>query len=120
MAKANLVKKKVKMGYRDIIQYQLLTHCFMESIKLSSNELECLTLLGAYGDYELSEFCKSAVIEKIFKTPQTVRNFLTKAYKLKLIDKEGTNKKKISLNKSLQVQTSGTIVLDFKIFHLAT
>lgn len=120
MAKANLVQKKVKMSYKDIIQYQLLTHCFMENIKLSSNELECLTLLGLHGNNELSNFCKTAVIEKIFKTPQTVRNFLTKAYKLKLIDKEGTNKKKISLNKSLKVQTSGNIILDFKIFHIVT
>tara|TARA_R100000734_G_C3309140_1_gene99799 strand:- start:795 stop:1166 length:372 start_codon:yes stop_codon:yes gene_type:complete len=120
MAKANLVSKKVKMAYRDIIQYQLMTYCFMENIKLSDNELSCLTLLGAYGDYELSDFCNSAVEEKIFKTPQTVRNFLTKATKLKLVDKNGTNKKKISLNNNLKIQTKGTIVLDFKLFYIAT
>ena len=120
MAKANLVQKKVKMGYRDIIQYQILTHCFMEKIKLSDNELNCLTLLGAYGDHELSEFCNSAVEEKIFKTPQTVRNFLTKACKLNLVNKEGTNKKQISLNTDLKVQTKGNIILDFKMFHIAS
>lgn len=120
MAKANLVQKKVKLGYRDIIQYQLITYCFMEKIKLSNNELNCLTLLGAYGNHELSDFCNSAVEENIFKTAQTVRNFLTKAYKLNLISKEGANKKKISLNNNLKVQTSGNIILDFKLFHLVT
>lgn len=120
MAKANLVQKKVKLGYKDIIQYQLITYCFMQKIKLSDNELECLTLLGTQGNAELSVFCKSAVQEKVFKTPQTVRNFLTKAYKLNLVTKEGTNKKQISLNNNLKVQTKGNIILDFKMFHLVT
>lgn len=118
MAKANLVQKKVRMGYRDIIQYQLLTHCFMNDIQLSNNELSCLTLLGAYDKYELAEFCNSAVDEKIFKTAQTVRNFLTKACKLNLVIKEGTNKKIIHLNKELKIQTEGNIVLDYKMFYV--
>jgi hypothetical protein len=118
MAQANLVHKKVQMGHRDIIKYQLITHCFMNKVQLSSNELDCLTLLGAYGEHELSEFCNVAVTEKIFKTSQTVRNFLTKACNAKLVLKDGTNKKKISLVKELNIQTTGNIVLDFKIFHV--
>ena len=73
MAQANLVQKKVRMGHRDIIKYQLMTHCFMKDIQLSNNELDCLTLLGAYDEHELSEFCNIAVEEGIFKTSQTVR-----------------------------------------------
>jgi hypothetical protein len=118
MAKANLVQKKVRMGYRDIIQYQLITHCFMNDIQLSNNELNCLTLLGAYNNHELAEFCNSAVDEKIFKTAQTVRNFLTKACKLNLVIKEGTNKKMIQLNQDLKIQTQGNIVLDYKMFYV--
>jgi hypothetical protein len=119
MAKANLVEKKVKMTQRDIIKYQLLTHCFINDIQLSNNELDCLTLLGAFGEAELAEFCNLAVDEKIFKTSQTVRNFLTKAEKDNyLINKEGTNKKRITLRKELNIQTEGNIVLDFKIFYV--
>lgn len=119
MAKANLVQKKVRMGQRDIIKYQLITHCFMNDIQLSNNELDCLTLLGAFGESELAEFCNLAVEEKIFKTAQTVRNFLTKAErKMKLVHKEGNNKKKIRLKKDLNIQTQGNIVLDFKIFYV--
>jgi len=119
MAKANLVQKKVRMNQRDIIKYQLITYCFMNDIRLSNNELDCLTLLGVFVESELAEFCNLAVEEKIFKTAQTVRNFLTKAErKMNLIYKDGTNKKKIGLNDDLKIQTQGNIVLDFKIFHV--
>ena len=85
----------------------------MNDIQLSSNELDCLTLLGAYGEHELSEFCNVAVEENIFKTSQTVRNFLTKASKLKMVDK-----KKISLIEKLGIQSKGNIILDFKIIYV--
>lgn len=121
MAKANLVEKRVQMGHRDIIKYQLITQCFINQTQLSDSELDCLTLLGAYGECELADFCNSAVDEGIFKTPQTVRNFLTKAEKKgKLILKKGGSRKKIQLNPNLKVQTIGTIVLDYKIVHVAT
>jgi len=118
MAQANLVQKKVRMGHRDIIKYQLVTHCFINDIQLSSNELDCLALLGAYGEHELSDFCNVTVTEKIFKTAQTVRNFLTKAGKAKLVHKDGTNKKRISLIDDLKIQTKGNIVLDFKVVYV--
>jgi hypothetical protein len=118
MAQANLVTKKVRMGYRDIIKYQLLTYCFVHDLQLSSSELSCLTLLGAYGECDLSEFCNSAVEEDIFKTSQTVRNFLTKASKMKLVRKDGSSKKKINLNEGLQIQTKGNIILDYKMVYV--
>jgi hypothetical protein len=118
MAEANLVTKKVMMGYNDIIKYQIMTYCFINKIQLSNNEMNCLALLGAYGECELSEFCNSTVSENIFKTAQTVRNFLTKACKLKLVTKLGTNKKKIHLVEDLKIQTEGNIILDFKIFYV--
>lgn len=118
MAQANYVQKKVQMEHRDIIKFQLLTYGFMKGVQLSSNELDCLTLLGAYGEHELSEFCNVAVDEKIFKTAQTVRNFFTKAGKLNLVTKRGTNKKKISLNTKMEIQTEGNIILEFMIFHV--
>lgn len=119
MAKANLVEKKVRMGHRDIIKYQMITHCFMNDIRLSDSELDCLTLLGAYGEHELSDFCNVSVAENIYKTAQSVRNFLTRAKKLNLVDKKGVNKKRISLKEDLKIQTTGNIVLNFKIVYAA-
>ena len=118
MAKAKLIQKKVVMSNRDIIKYQLLTHCFTRQIRLSNSELDCITLLAALGEIELSQFCNITVDEKIFKTAQTVRNFLTKASKINLVNKKGTNKKKILLHKDLQVETKGNIILDYKMYHV--
>lgn len=119
MAQVNLVKKTVKLGIRDIIKFQLLTYCFVRDIQFSNSELDCLTLLGAYGEHELSDFCNVTVEEKIFKTSQTVRNFLTKVEKMGIIKKVGTNKKRISLSKELEIQTDGNIMLDYKIVYVA-
>lgn len=119
MAQVKLVQKRMKMSHRDIIKFQIITHCFINDIQFSNNELECLTLLGAFGQYELAEFCNIAVEEKIFKTSQTVRNFLTKAGNMNLVGKEGTNKKRIFLKEELAIQTEGNIVLDMKIVYAA-
>ena len=118
MAKVNLVEKKAQLSRIGIIKFQLMTHCFMINLKLSNNELECLTLLGYNGDRDLAEFCNDSVQNNTFKTAQTVRNFLTKACTLNLVTKTGTNKKTIKLADELQIQTEGNIVLDFKIVHV--
>jgi hypothetical protein len=118
MPKVSIVDKKVGMAARDIVKYQLLSHCFVHSIPLSEAELNCLTLLGIYGECGLAEFCNSTVDENIFKVAQTVRNFLTKAEKYGLIDKRGKSRKKIRLKDDLKIQTQGNIVLNYKIFHI--
>ena len=118
MAKANLVQKKVQMSHRDIIKYQLINHCFIYNIHFSDNELDCLVLLGAYGTHDFTDFCSVTVQEKIFKTPQTVRNFLTKACKKGIAVKEGTGKKTIKLDPEIQIQSQGNIILDYKMIHV--
>ena len=118
MAQVNVVQKKVIMSQEDIIKYQLMTYCFLNDIQFSNNELDCLTLLGVVGEQELSIFCNTVVDKKIFKTSQTVRNFLTKGENTKIIKKEGTNKKKIVLNQELNILTSGNILLNMKIVYV--
>ena len=122
MANANLVKKRVRMGYRDIIKFQLITESYIKRIHITDSELDCLALLGAYGEYELADFCNAIVDEKIFSNPQTVRNFLNKAEKSQLVLKnavKGSNRKKIKLNPSFNIQTEGNIVLDYTIAYVA-
>jgi hypothetical protein len=120
MPKANLVEKKIRMTRRDIIKYQILTHSFVHSISYSEAELNCMTLLGVCGEIDLSEFCNYVVDENIFKVSQTARNFLTKAERMNLIEKNGTSRKKIKLKDDLKIQTTGNIVLDYKIFYVDT
>ena len=83
---------------------------------MSESDLNCLTLLSFNQPIELTHFCYDASAEEdwIFKTPQTVRNCINKAEKNKLVIKDTTNKKVIMLNPILQIQTEGTVLLDYK------
>ena len=120
MAQVNLVEKTVQMTHRSVIKYQLITHCFVKNLHVIDSELNCLTLLGASGETKLSDFCRNTVEEGIFKTEQTVRNFLTKVAKSGLVIKKGTNKKTVTLSPELKVQTKGNIMLNYKFIHIAT
>jgi hypothetical protein len=116
MALVNQVQKRVKMPKWDIVKFQILTHCYINRITMSESDLDCLTLLSFNEPIELSNFCLDASSEEdwIFKSPQTVRNSVNKAEKNGLIVKDTTNKKVITLNPNLKIQTEGVILLDFK------
>ena len=64
---------------------------------------------------ELTKFCDFAVGKNIFKSSQSARNAITKAEKKNLLVKKGHNKKTISLNPDINVQSSGLVLLDYKI-----
>jgi hypothetical protein len=83
---------------------------------MSDSDLNCLTLLSLNQPIELTEFCYEASSEEewIFKSPQTVRNCINKAEKNGIVVKDPNNKKIISINSSLKIQTEGTILLDYK------
>ena len=115
MALVNQVQKKVMMSRRDVIKFQILTHCYINRITLSDSDLECLTLLSIVGQIELSSFCFEASDEHaVFKSEQTVRNCINKCEKNTLVIKDSKNKKIILLNPDLKVQTEGDILLDYK------
>jgi len=134
MAKVNKVDKKVSMTLEEIIKFQIITYCFIHKITISDSELSCLTLLGLNKKAELSDFCNACcVIENrdknstlpytkvIFKTPQTVRNSLTKLSNYNIISKEGLgHNKTIELNVDLKIQIEGNILLDYKIYYIGT
>jgi len=118
MAIVNQVQKRVKLSKWQIVKYQILTHCYLNSIILSNSDLECLTLLALNQPIELSIFCLDASSEEdsIFKSAQSVRNSLNKSEKHKLIIKNKKNKKQIQLNPDLKIQIEGNILLDYKFF----
>jgi hypothetical protein len=72
------------------------------------------------GTKELTLFCEDISKKEIFKSPQSCRNALTKAEKKKLIIKNGSNKKTISINSDLNIQTEGIIFLDYKLVSIET
>ena len=64
---------------------------------------------------ELTKFCLLLVNKEIFKSPQSARNAITKAEKKNLLIKNGNNKKTITINPDINVQTEGLVLLDYKI-----
>ena len=114
MAVVNQVDKKAKIDKFNNVKYQILTHCFLVNITLSSSELACLSMLAIDGEQELNNFCQKMHEQSVFKSPQTVRNSIARAEKNSLVIKEGKSKKKIWINPSLKIQTQGNILLDYK------
>jgi hypothetical protein len=116
MAIVNQVQKRVKMPKWDVVQFQILTYCFINRISINDSDLNCLTLLSFNQPIALTDFCYDASSEEgwIFKSPQTVRNAINKAEKQNLVVKDVKNKKMIALNPDIKIQTEGTILLDYK------
>lgn len=136
MAKVNLVNKQVKMETEDIIKFQFITHCYINNIVLSELDLACLTLLAQVGQIDLASFCitmadirleqklkkvkNPSAVHKHDASPQTIRNILSKIEKHKLIVREGTGRKKISINPDLKIQAQGNILLNYKFVCIDT
>jgi hypothetical protein len=83
-------------------------------VQISISDLDCLTELAKLGDHELTSFCKLVATKDIFKSPQSARNAVTKAEKKNLVKKIGNNRKSISISDAMNLQTEGTILLDYK------
>ncbi len=114
MAIVKRVQKKVIMSTKDVIKFQLITHCYLNKITVSDSDLECLTLLSSTGPLEISHFCYDAADEqKIFKSQQTVRNCINKCIKFKIVERDVKNKKLIRISPSLNIETVGSIFLDY-------
>ena len=112
--RVNKVDKKVRMSKDGVIKYQILTFCFLNDVQISASDLSCLTELAKLGDHELTSFCKLVSDKQIFKSAQSARNAITKAEKKDLVNKIGNNRKSICISDSMDIQTEGTIFLDYK------
>lgn len=115
MAVVNKVDLKLKVDLDTTIMYQILTYCFYNSILISNSDLKFLMYLCKNNNMELTKFCLLLVNKEIFKSPQSARNAITKAEKKNLLIKNGNNKKTITINPDINVQTDGLVLLDYKI-----
>lgn len=114
----NQVDKTIRHDLNDIVKLQIVVYCFLHKVVLNATELECLALLGCRGKMRLTEFCALASELKVMGSPSAVNNCLSRIEKSKLCIKEGAGKKRISLNPELGIQTSGNILLKYKIIRL--
>ena len=115
MAIVTNVDLKLKVDINDSIKYQILTYCFFNKTLISNTDLDFLTELSKNPKVEISKFCNLLTDKEIFKSPQSARNAISKAEKKDLLVKSGTNKKVITINKNINVQTSGLVLLNYKI-----
>jgi hypothetical protein len=120
MAIVNQVRKIVKMDLWNIVKFQLAVHCHLKELNVSDLDLNCITFLALSGETELTDFCERATKNKIFSSPQSVRNAITKAEKRSLLVKNGKNKKTIQIDPVLNIQIEGNILLDYKILRVET
>jgi hypothetical protein len=118
MAKALVVNKQVPLSLIEVIKFQINMYCFINRVRLSPAQLDCLSLLGMYGEMNMSDFCNEVVSEEIFGNVQTTRNFITKCVKDELVTRSGLGNKVVSINKKLELLTEGTILLNLKVYHL--
>jgi hypothetical protein len=115
MAIVNKVDLKHQVDIDVSIKYQIVTYCFFNDTLISNSDLKFLTELAKVQGIELTKFCDYTVGKNIFKSSQSARNAITKAEKKNLLIKKGHNKKTISLNPDINVQSNGLVLLDYKI-----
>tara|TARA_R110000796_G_scaffold72717_5_gene164065 strand:+ start:1123 stop:1494 length:372 start_codon:yes stop_codon:yes gene_type:complete len=115
MAIVNKVDLKLKIDIDSTIKYQIITFCFFRNIPINNSDLEFLSVLAKHPKMEISKFCILLKELHIFKSTQSARNAISKAAKKNLIVKRGHNKKTIVLNKIINVQKDGLVLLDYKI-----
>lgn len=117
-AVVNQVQKRIRMELWDVVRFQIFVHCHINKIQLSDQELECLSLLALYGNYELTTFCTEAIKQNVSGSTQSIRNALAKIEKKGLLVKSGKGKKRILINPNMNIQTSGNILLDYKVIRI--
>lgn len=115
MALVNKVDLKLKVDIELSIKYQIVTYCFFNNIPIGASDLNFLKELSKKDNIELTKFCIELVNLNIFKSPQSARNAITKAEKKNLLIKTGNNKKTISINKDINIQNKGLVLLDYKV-----
>jgi hypothetical protein len=115
--KAKVVEKQIPMTLYDIIRFQINNYCFLNNVRISPAQLDTLAFLGMWGDMNISDFCDQIVTEEIFGNPQTVRNFVIKCVKDKLVVRKGTGKKIICLDDAFNLLNEGTILINMKVYH---
>lgn len=110
----NKVERKAELDKLELVKYQILTYCYFEKIAISNAAATCFALLCLSGRSDLNEFCQKISDQKIFASPQVVRNTICKGEEKKLVIKEGKERKTIFINPDIKLQYEGNVLLDFK------
>ena len=108
--------KKLRLNFIDIVRVQIFFHCFINKISLSDNEIDCLAILSSFSECNLSLFCEKVVEYNVFKSPQTVRNFIVKAVSNGLIDRNGSI---IKISQKMNIKRDDNMLLKYELLYVA-
>lgn len=112
---ATKVDKKINVDEFELVKFQLLTHCFVEKLRLTETELNVMALLGTQKQIRLTHFCRLVVEKEFLGSEISVNNCLSKLERTEIFLKKGVGKKIICLNPILNIVHEGTVILDVRL-----
>jgi len=127
------ISRKVRLGsVLDAVEYQLITELvFLRKMQIIYTDLTYLSYLVLLGPMSLKEFCHKMVVllhgtdvtldpNKYPVRMQTVRNRLNALEKRGLVVKQGKKKKLLMFTPSIEIRTTGNILLDYNFLYVDT
>lgn len=120
MAAPVQIEKIIKMDMFEIVKFQLITHCFVERIKLNETQLNVLSLLGVCGEIAMLDFYKLVNDKGYLNGDTAVNNCLRQIERSNLfIKKKGLKQgKNVYLNPDIGLVSEGSILLNYKIHNI--
>jgi hypothetical protein len=111
---ATLIKKVYQLDSKfESVKFQIIVRCFSnKDFHFTENELNVLTLF--YIDGVNSETVNKCLQHQFFKNEQTVKNFMSKLIKLKILKRVRKNERVID-NTILDITVDDVILMDLKI-----
>lgn len=112
----NTWKRVAKMSLEEIVGLQLLVHCYLNSIRLSTVKNTVLCLLATKGKVDLGLFCRELADMELFTSEQGARNAISELQEMGLITKVAVNgrKKAVSVADSVGIVNTLPVMLDVK------
>jgi hypothetical protein len=111
---ATLIKKVYQLDSKfESVKFQIIVRCFSnKDFHFTENELNVLTMFYIEG---VSDDTIQKCLENLFfKNEQTVKNFMSKLIKLKILKKIRKNERVID-NSVLDITVDDVILMDLKI-----
>jgi len=107
----------VRMDRKEIIKFQLIVHCYINSITVSDFGLDIATGIGENESIELNDYAKDLCAKGVFTQEQAARTAINRLVSAGIVVKqkrEGTRKRLLYLHPSIGIHNQTPIFVDVK------